>query len=63
MHKYEYDGPVLEFQKVLAYRWHGITYAMNPEKAKSNLTFQFKKEHKRFANQKVTLPGDLTIVL
>ena len=29
---YSYDGPVLEFEKIIADRWHGETYAVNEKK-------------------------------
>lgn len=29
--RYEYDGPVIEFQRVITYRWKGSTLARTKE--------------------------------
>lgn len=55
--KYSYDGPVLEFDRVIMDRWTGSTYAPSEKKARSNLTFQFKKQHNRVPATRITLPG------
>lgn len=62
MTKYSYKGPVMEFDKCIANRWEGTTFAVSPSKAMSNLAFQFKKETNRVANTKITLPGKLVVV-
>lgn len=56
---YEYEGPVMTFDQVLRLHWEGATYAVSPEKAKSNLAFRFKKESNRTADCKISLPGKL----
>lgn len=58
-HKYFYDGPVQQFDKIVAFRWTGETYATSPSKAKSNLTFRYKKEHGLDSHAKITLPGKI----
>ena len=59
MHMYIYDGPVLEFGKVIADRWVAKTYAPGEGRARCNLAYQFKKQHNRVASAKITLPGKL----
>ena len=42
-HKFAYDGPVLEFDRLVANRWTGETMAPTARKAMSNLSYQYKK--------------------
>ena len=42
-HKYTYDGPVMEFDRLLADHWKGETMAPSEKKARSNLIYQFKE--------------------
>lgn len=56
-HKYTYDGPVLEFDTLIAEHWKGETMAPSEKKARSNLAYQFKKQNNRVARSKITLPG------
>ena len=58
-HKYVYNGPVLEFDRVVANRWKGETMAPSKAKAKSNLAYQYKKQNNRIAGSRITLPGDI----
>lgn len=58
-YEYSYEGPVMEFDRVVSHRWHGKTYAPSAKKAKSNLIFQFKKEFNRTPSTKITLPGEI----
>ena len=62
MELYSYDGPVMEFDRSVATRWTGTTYAVSPSKARSNLTFRFKKQNNKLASAKITLPGKITVV-
>lgn len=62
MHKYAYDGPVMEFNRLLADHWRGETMASSEKKARSNLTYQFKKQNSRIAGTKITLPGKIKMV-
>ncbi len=61
MELYSYDGPVMEFERVIATRWTGTTYASSPGKARSNLTFQFKKQYNKAASAKITLPDKIVV--
>lgn len=61
MRKYSYDGPVMEFNRCIANRWQGSTYAVSPDKARSNLAFQFKNATKRTVSTRITLPGKLIV--
>jgi len=62
MNRYTYDGPVMEFENCIYDRWKASTYAVSESKAKSNLAYQFKKNHNRVPNTKITLPGKLVLV-
>ncbi len=58
---YSYDGPVLEFDKIIAEHWQGQTYAVSEAKARTNLAFQFKRETGRVPRTKITLPGKIVV--
>lgn len=60
--EYSYNGPVLEFDKVITNNWTGTTYAVSEKKAKSNLAFRFKKQYGKSTGSKITLPGKVTRV-
>lgn len=62
MNIYAYDGPVLEFDRVVAYRWVASTRAESEKKARCNLTYQFKMQNGRVPQTKITIPGKLTII-
>ena len=62
MPRWVYNGPVMEFDTCIANHWRGETFALSEAKAKSNLTYQFKKKNNRIASSKITLPGDLKII-
>lgn len=57
--KYVYDGPVKEFDKVIDNKWSSSTYAPSEKKARSNLTYQFKKQFNKASSAKITLPGNI----
>lgn len=57
--QYTYDGPVMMFDTCLVDRWHGTTYAESESKARSNLTYQFKKTTNRIAGSRIFLPGKI----
>jgi hypothetical protein len=57
--KYIYRGIVKEFDRIIQSNWEGSTYAVSEAKARANLTFQWKREHGRAANCKITLPGPI----
>ena len=55
--KYFYDGPVMVFDKIHTNRWKGETKAPSENKARTNLAYQFKKQHDLASNAMVKLPG------
>lgn len=59
MKLYYYDGPVLEFDKVIANHWSASTRAPSEKKARCNLAYQFKMEFGRVPRSKITVPGKL----
>lgn len=58
---YSYNGPVLEFDRIVANRWQGQTVATTEAKARSNLAFQFKRDTGRVPRSKITLPGKVVV--
>ena len=60
MKKYTYDGPVMEFDRCVANKWSGTTYATTESKARSNLAYQFKTQYGKSPRSKITLPGKVT---
>lgn len=62
MNRYSYNGPVMEFDNCVQHNWKGETMAVSEKKAKSNLTYQWKKQHGRSASTKIRLPGKLMLV-
>lgn len=58
---YIYEGAVLEFDKCISNHWVGETFAPNEKRARSNLTYKFKRQNNRLPNAKITLPGKLTV--
>ncbi len=62
MPRYIYKGPVMEFGTLLTDIWEGETVAPSEKKARSNLTYQFKKRNNRIAGTRITLPGKIMMV-
>lgn len=62
MPKYMYEGPVLEFERLLTDKWRGETFASSECKAISNLKYQFNKNNNRLPSSKISLPGELRMV-
>ena len=62
MNRYEYEGPVMEFDRCVADRWSGTTYALSVKKAKCNLAYQYKKANNKCANTRISLPGEVVMV-
>ena len=58
---YSYNGPVLEFDRIVANRWQAQTYAPSETKARTNLAYQFKKENGKVPRSKITLPGKIVV--
>lgn len=63
MNKYYYNGPVLEFDTLVASNWTGETMATSEKKAKSNLAYQYKKKNNRIPATKITLPGKIRMII
>lgn len=61
MKLYSYDGPVLEFDRIIANHWKASTRAVSEEKARCNLAHQFKQQYGRVPRSRITVPGKLTI--
>ena len=62
MKLYHYNGPVLEFDKIVANHWSASTRAESEKKARSNLAYQFKMENGKMPRSMRTIPGKLNIV-
>ena len=62
MKLYHYNGPVLEFDKIVANHWSASTRAESEKKARSNLAYQFKMENGKMTRSMITIPGKLNIV-
>ena len=60
--KYVYDGPVMFFNKLVADHWKGETMAPSENKARSNLSYQAKKQLNLIAGTDVKLPGKIKMV-
>lgn len=58
-YEYVYEGPVKEFDRIIANRWSSRTFAPTSKKARSNLAYQFKQEFNRTPNSMISLPGDV----
>lgn len=52
---YKYNGPVVAFGKVLTNNFKAETIAISPEKALSNLAFQFKQNNNLSRSARVNL--------
>lgn len=61
MAKYEYSGPVMLFDKCIAYIKSAETIAPSNAKARANIAYRWKKENGYGPNQKITLPGLLIL--
>lgn len=61
MKLYSYDGPVLEFDRIVANHWKASTRAETEKRARTNLAHQFKRETGRAPRSKITVPGILII--
>lgn len=59
---YSYSGPVEEFGRCVTRQWSAQTRATSEKEARSNLSYQYKKQFKKAVNVRVNLPGKITIV-
>lgn len=62
MSRYRYEGPVMEYGRLLVDRWKGETVAPSEQKARNNLAYQFKKNNRLVAGAKISLPGKIKMV-
>ncbi len=60
-HYYIYKGLVMEFDRCIANNWYGKTKAPSEAKARSNLTYQFKKQLGKLPRTKINLPGKIIL--
>lgn len=58
---YSYDGPVLEFGRIITNHWRAQTTATSEAKARVNLAYQFKKVSGKVPQTKITLPGKIVL--
>ncbi|MBQ1189573.1 MAG: hypothetical protein IIX57_04070 [Lachnospiraceae bacterium] len=58
---YSYNGPVLEFDRIITNNWQAQTYATSEAKARANLAYQFKKVNGKEPRTKITLPGKIVV--
>ena len=61
MNLYFYDGPVVQIGRCIEPNWLGYTKAPTEARARSNLTYQFKKEHKMAPNVVLNFPDRISI--
>lgn len=59
MPKYIYNGPVKVFDQIVNEHWYGETMATTPKKAKSNLAYQYKRQHGLATATKIHITGDV----
>ena len=62
MNLYIYNGPVMEFGVCIAHNWYAETRAPTERKARSNLTYQYKKQHNKSSDSKIVLMGKIELV-
>lgn len=58
---YSYEGPVFEFERLIADRWKAQTHAPSEAKARSNMAYQFKIATGRVPRSRITLPGKIIL--
>lgn len=58
-HRYVYEGPVMEYDRIICNKWKGETVAKSENLAKVYLGYQFKKDNNRLPHARITLPGKL----
>ena len=61
MKRYIYDGPVMEFDRCIADRWHSETMAVSEKKARINLQYRYKKENGKAPTSNIKLPGKIVL--
>ena len=58
---YSFIGPVELFGRCIANKWAGTTFAVSKSKARSNLSYQFKREFGYEYNVPIKLIGDIVL--
>lgn len=58
---YSYNGPVLEFNKIVSNNWQAQTIATSEAKARSNIAHQFKTKYGKASTTKIALPGKIVL--
>ena len=58
---YSYNGPVLEFDRIVSNHWQAQTTAPSEAKARANLAYQFKTKYGKVPRTKITLPGKIVL--
>lgn len=61
-HRYIYEGPVYEFDRCILDSWKAETIASSEQKARSNISYRYKKLNNRIPGTKVKLPGKIKMV-
>ena len=59
---YSYNGPVMEFDRVVANNWKASTIAPTEKKARNNLSYRYKRENGKSPAAKVSLPGKIQMI-
>lgn len=59
MNEYLYEGPVLQFDEVIDRYYKATTWAISEKKARSNLTYRWKKKMGLPPNTIIRLPGTI----
>lgn len=62
MKKYVYDGPVMYFDRIVDYHWKSETMAISEAKARSNMTYVYKRTHGYAPNSAIHLSGEVQMV-
>lgn len=62
MNTYYYNGPVMEFDRIVADHWSSSTRAISEKKARCNLAYQFKMETGRMPRSNIKIPGKIKII-
>ena len=56
---YEYSGPVIVDGQRVTWKWTARTWAVSPQKARSNLIHRFKEQNNLCYRNNVVLDGDV----
>lgn len=60
--EYIYYGPVYQFDRCIADHWEAMTYAPSEKKARSNFSYQYKREYDLAPTARIDLPGTISVV-